>query len=113
MVENLSQVSYWEAYDGSLIRDVEASAHESVNSIDIAHDGQFFISGGCDKLVKVFRYEEGDVVATGAGHSTDITKVKISPDQKSIVSVSGEGAIFIWRFPFPVGPRLLPPSFAL
>jgi WD40 repeat protein len=57
------------------------------------------VIGGSDKLVKVYRYEEGDVHFVGVGHSTDITKVKISPDNKHIVSVSADGAIFSWAFP--------------
>ena len=35
----------------------------------------------------------------GAGHSGDITGVKISPDARYIVSVSEDGAIFRWKCP--------------
>ncbi len=45
----------------------------------------------------MYRYEEGDVSAIGIGHSTDITKLKISPDQSRVISVSAEGAIFSWK----------------
>jgi WD40 repeat protein len=35
----------------------------------------------------------------GEGHSGSITKVKISPDQKTIISVGNEGAILFWTTP--------------
>lgn len=35
----------------------------------------------------------------GIGHSGAITRIKFSPDQKHIVSVGSEGAIFIWDNP--------------
>ncbi len=91
------KVAYWEAFDGSLIRELEASQSDTINSLDISTDGKFFVIGGSDKIVKVYRYEEGDVQAIGMGHSTDITKLKIAPDQKHVVSVSAEGAIFTWK----------------
>ena len=56
-------------------------------------------SGGCDNLVKVWLYDEGDCIATGAGHSGAVTKVKISPDRRILVSVGAEGAIMIWKMP--------------
>ena len=35
----------------------------------------------------------------GAGHSGQITGVRISPDGQYIVSVSDDGAIMRWKFP--------------
>ncbi|RKO90186.1 WD40-repeat-containing domain protein, partial [Blyttiomyces helicus] len=93
------KVGYWEAFDGSLIRELEASQSDAINGLDITADGRLFVIGGSDKLVKVYQYEEGDVVFVGIGHSTDIMKVKISPDQRHVVSVSAEGAIFSWSLP--------------
>ncbi|KAJ3417382.1 Cilia- and flagella-associated protein 52 [Chytridiales sp. JEL 0842] len=92
------KVGYWEAFDGSLIRELEASQSDTINGLDITSNGKYFVIGGSDKLVKVYRYEEGDVAYVGIGHSTDIMQVKISPDQRHIVSVSADGAVFSWNF---------------
>ncbi|KAI8827083.1 WD40-repeat-containing domain protein [Fimicolochytrium jonesii] len=92
------KVGYWEAFDGSLIRELEASQSDTINGLDITADGKYFVIGGSDKLVKVYLYEEGSIAFVGVGHSTDITKVKISPDQRKIVTVSADGAIFSWKF---------------
>ena len=91
------KVTYWDAVDCSAIRELEASKAGEVNSVDISVDGKFFATGGGDKLVKVWDYDEGAVTHVGVGHSCTITKLKIAPDGQRIVSVSEEGAIMIWN----------------
>jgi WD40 repeat protein len=49
--------------------------------------------------VKVWNYDEGICYFEGIGHSGGISKIAISPDQKFIVSVGAEGAIFMWHTP--------------
>lgn len=48
------KVSYWETLDGSTIRELDGSLSGSVNAIDISADGAYFVSGGDDKLIKVW-----------------------------------------------------------
>lgn len=90
-------VGYWEAFDGSLIRELETSQSDSLNAIDCAKDGKVFVVAGSDKVVKVFDYEEGEVCGLGVGHSTEIVKVKISGDGAVIASVSVDGAVLLWE----------------
>lgn len=94
------KIGYWECFDGSLIRELDGAKTGSVNAMDISSDGEFFVTGGDDTLLKVWTYQEGSVVAVGAGHSATITRIKICPQRKFIASVSEDGAILIWKFPF-------------
>ncbi|KAI8910144.1 WD40-repeat-containing domain protein [Gorgonomyces haynaldii] len=93
------KVAYWEAFDGSLIRELDASQSDAINGMDISSNGKLFVIGGSDKLVKVYRYEEGDVMSVGIGHSTDITRVRIAPNDQTVVTVSTDGAVFQWQMP--------------
>mmetsp|Transcript_42589 Transcript_42589/g.99981 ORF Transcript_42589/g.99981 Transcript_42589/m.99981 type:complete len:612 (+) Transcript_42589:132-1967(+) len=93
------KITNWDAYDGSAIRIVDGSTSAEVNTLDIAGSGEFFVSGGGDKVVKLWHYDEGQTQAIGIGHSGAITKVVVSPDQRNIVSVGDEGAILIWNIP--------------
>jgi len=52
-------------------------------------------------VVQLWGYDEGHCYFTGRGHSGVISKVKVSPDQKIIVSCGSEGAIFIWEYMSP------------
>ncbi|XP_037073978.1 cilia- and flagella-associated protein 52-like [Pollicipes pollicipes] len=93
------KLAYWEIFDGSLIRELEAAQDGGLNAVDITPDGRFIVTGGDDKLLKVYRYSEGDCVFTGVGHSTAISSLKISPDMKTVVSVGTDGAILCWKMP--------------
>lgn len=46
----------------------------------ITKEGEHFVSGGEDKFVKLWGYDEGMCVYNGIGHSGAITKITISPD---------------------------------
>jgi WD40 repeat protein len=89
------KVTYWDPLDGSAIRVLDASEDE-IMTIAITSEGEYFASGGADKLVKIWHYDEGVCHFIGVGHSASITKLAISPDQGLCVSVGDEGAICIW-----------------
>uniref|UniRef100_A0A8C9L8A0 Cilia- and flagella-associated protein 52 n=1 Tax=Pavo cristatus TaxID=9049 RepID=A0A8C9L8A0_PAVCR len=93
------RIGYWEVYDGSAIRDLEGSLSGSINGMDITSDGARFVTGGDDHLVKMWDYNEGTVTHIGVGHSGNITRLKICPGNKYIVSVSADGAILLWKYP--------------
>lgn len=57
------------------------------------------MTGGQDGLLRIWNYDEGVCYYEGEGHSGSITKIRLSPDQKTIVSVGNEGAIFFWGTP--------------
>jgi hypothetical protein len=93
------KLTYWDTTDATAIRVIEGSTEE-ICSIDIEQrEGRAFVSGGVDRTVKVWLYDEGETVATGTGHAGTITKVRVSPDNRFIISVGAEGAIFIWSYP--------------
>jgi len=94
------KIGYWACFDGGLIRDVEGAKSGSINCMDLSRDGQYFVSGGADKLLKVWGYTNANTCAVGMGHSAEITAVKICPRQKLIASASEDGAIVFWKFPF-------------
>lgn len=73
------KVHYWEAFDGSLIRELEVSATGALSALDISPDGHLFATGGQDKLLKVVTYDEGETLYVGQGHRyTLITTIKIA-----------------------------------
>ena len=78
--------------------------------------GDVFVTGSSDKLIKVWKYNEGAVThignivynyrrnfkflyLIGRGHSGEINRVMIASDGKHLVSVSADGAIIRWKMP--------------
>ena len=93
------KITYWDCYDGQIIRMLDGSDSGEINALAITNEGEHCVSGGEDKTVKVWDYDEGICYYEGIGHSGGISKVAISPDHKFIVSVGTEGAIFMWHTP--------------
>ncbi|KAE8299976.1 Cilia- and flagella-associated protein 52 [Larimichthys crocea] len=95
------KVSYWEVYDGTVIREVEGSKSGAINGMHVTQDGKYFVTGGDDKLVKVWDYAEGVVTHIGKGHGGSITSIKVCSNNSTLISTSADGAILRWRFPHP------------
>lgn len=93
------KVTYYEVLDGTPVRSLEASLSGAINAMDVTDDAKVFVTGGADKLIKVWKYLEGIVTHVGIGHSDEITALRISPDNKYIVSVGKDGCIICWNFP--------------
>lgn len=47
------KISYWEVFDGSLVRYVEGSSKRCINWLSINSSGEMFVSAGVDQIVKV------------------------------------------------------------
>lgn len=43
-------------------------------------------------------YDEGQCHCVGVGHSGEVTALAVAPDRSVVVSVGGEGGIFIWEY---------------
>jgi WD40 repeat protein len=93
------KLTYWDLVDGNPIRIIDGSTTDQINCIAITEDGDKFVSGGGEKMVKLWGYDEGYCYYVGVGHSGAIVQCKVSPDQQTIVTVGDEGAIFLWSMP--------------
>ncbi len=47
------KIAYWETFDGSQIRELEASKSATINGLDVDAFGSLFVTASSDKLVKV------------------------------------------------------------
>eukprot|EP01038_Epipyxis_sp_PR26KG_P007264 gene7264-9903_t len=92
------KITYWDAVDCQIIRVIEGG-DDNMTSLDVVPSGEFFISGSADRQVKLWHYDDGLPVVVGLGHSGAINAVRLSPDQKTIVSVGSTGEIIFWEMP--------------
>jgi len=53
----------------------------------------------CLLVCQLWLYDEGQITHVGIGHSSAITRVAIAPHEKTIISCSVDGAVFVWSFP--------------
>lgn len=92
------KISYWDATDAQAIRVIDGG-DDIMTTLDVMPSGEFFVSGSNDRLVKIWHYDDGLTVAVGRGHSGAVRSVKISPDQRTVVSVGASGEIIFWEMP--------------
>jgi len=93
------KISYWDTYDGQAIRVLEGSEEGELTTMSVSRTGSHVVSGGEDRLLRLWDYEEGVCKYIGVGHSGPITCAAIAPDQSFVVSVGSDAAIFIWTVP--------------
>ncbi|EFC42696.1 predicted protein [Naegleria gruberi] len=61
------------------------------------YSGEFAVISSADKYIRLYNLQTGECLSRVCGHSEIITGVKFSKDSKRIISVSGDGCIFVWR----------------
>ncbi|XP_043524972.1 cilia- and flagella-associated protein 52 [Frieseomelitta varia] len=94
------KIAYWETLDGSLVREIEGSITGTLNTINISHDGQHFLTGSDDSIVKLWEYRTATTIRLGLAHAAAITRCVFAPDDKFIATASADGSIMLWKYPF-------------
>merc|ERR1712232_195094 len=74
------KVGYWDTFDGQAIRVLEGSEDGELTALAISNSGSHYVSGGEERLLKLWDYDEGVCKYMGVGHSGTITCAAISPD---------------------------------
>jgi len=70
---------------------------ESVRSVQYSPDGKKIVSGGSDKLVKVWNIDTNNCILTLYGNLNKVLSVSWSPDGEKIVSGSFDNSIRVWN----------------
>ncbi|XP_057699572.1 cilia- and flagella-associated protein 52 [Corythoichthys intestinalis] len=96
------KIVYWDVHDGTKIRELQGTQTSAINCMHVSHDGRYFVTGGDDKLVRVWDYMEGVITHVGKAHGGGITSVEICCNNSTLISTSADGAIMRWKFPHPL-----------
>jgi serine/threonine protein kinase len=67
-----------------------------VNCLMITPDGQTLVSGGADRLIKIWDLTTGQELRSLIGHSSYINTIAITPDGQSILSGSADRTVKVW-----------------
>jgi len=70
---------------------------EPVSSVTLSSDGQFALSGGWDRTMRLWDLNTGSTVRTFQGHTKDVFTVAFSGDNRQIVSGSRDKTIKLWN----------------
>ncbi|RUS73077.1 hypothetical protein EGW08_019158 [Elysia chlorotica] len=93
-------LQWWDMVTGQNIRALMGSSSGGIRSIDTEPiRRQVMATAGDDRLIKIWRIEEGDVIRVGEGHSDSITMIKFGPCGSILLSAAKDGSVCIWDVP--------------
>ncbi|GFR91394.1 WD repeat-containing protein 16 [Elysia marginata] len=94
------RLQWWDMVSGHWLRELQGSSSGGVCSIDTEPTcRQLVATGGDDRLIKIWRIDEGTVCHVGEGHSDTITMVKFGPCGSVLLSAAKDGSVCIWDVP--------------
>lgn len=92
----------YSAENGKSVQTFDGSLGNEGTLIKISVDpANLFVATSCtDKSMHIFKMASGECMTATNGHSELITGLKFSFNGRHLISVSGDGCIFIWKLPF-------------
>ncbi|GIY61419.1 WD repeat-containing protein 62 [Caerostris darwini] len=96
-----SKIRIYDVPAGKYVRSMSGAQGEGT-LIKVAMDstGTYVATSSTDKTIYVYDYLTGQCVASMSGHSELVTGLKFMPSGKHLISVSGDGCIFVWKLTF-------------
>ena len=94
-------IRVYDVVTGKNTSNFKGSQGDDGTLIKIALDpsGAFIATSCTDKSLYIYDYQSGECLAATSGHSELVTGLKFSENGKNLISVSGDGCIFIWKLP--------------
>ncbi len=90
------KLTYWDAYTGEAIRELEASDKFPLLCVAVHPSGNIVATGAADHLVKLWNYDEGTCFAISKGHTGEVTRCAFSPDGTMLVTADKYGTLMFW-----------------
>eukprot|EP00949_MAST-11_sp_MAST-11-sp1_P000872 g872.t1 len=103
------RVHIWSTFSGKKLRswkpaNAPGSREDSLKEIELNRihldaTGTYAATCSFDKSIRIYDFLSGECVAKLSGHGELVTGVHFSADFCRLISVGGDGCIFIWRLP--------------
>ncbi|KAK6290592.1 hypothetical protein POUND7_002133 [Theobroma cacao] len=102
------KINTFDIVSGKLIRSVKHNK-DFGDPIKVTMDpsGSYLVCSFSNKSICVYDFISGEMIAQAVGHGEVVTGVIFLPDCKHIVSVGGDGCIFVWKLPARLAFRML------
>ncbi|XP_071834387.1 uncharacterized protein [Apostichopus japonicus] len=92
-IHNIASGKLKQTYKGSQSED------GTLIKVELDPSGMYAATSCSDKTLAIFDFYSGACMATMMGHSELVTGLKFTNDCRQLISVSGDGCIFVWKLP--------------
>jgi WD40 repeat protein len=90
-------IRHWSIAQGKVLNTLDGHAGGAC-SLDVSPDGTRLVSGGADKIIRVWDLKSGKEIHKLAEHEKRLTQVAFIGDQR-VASTSEDGALIVWTLP--------------
>ena len=87
-------IKIWNSASGDCIATLTTPS--SVSCVCFSSDGKYILSGGADKLMRMWDGDSYELLHSLAGHTNSVKYVAINPSISCIASASNDSTIRIW-----------------
>jgi len=95
------KITYWDLRKANAELVLESSPFkgesDELHSVAISHNNKYFAVGGSLGVVRIFDFANGNFITECKAHSSTISCVSFSSDDKQLVSTGRDGLIAIWN----------------
>lgn len=74
----------------------ESRSTFGINVVKYDSTGQYCVSGGTEKLLKIWNMTEKSLITSFEGHTWEVFDLAISQDRTKMVSGGGDKCVFVW-----------------
>jgi WD40 repeat protein len=92
------EIKFWNAADGSFVREFAQVHSDAVLSVEFSPDGRHLASTSADRFVRVVELATGKVVKAFEGHTSYVLGVAWKASGRTLVSAGADNVIKVWDF---------------
>jgi len=96
--DNMGRLLHWDVDIRDPVLAVQDPTRTALNVCQISPSGRYLAFGGDDTLLKVLEVSTGQVLSLGQGHSSPITTLFWTPDERQIISGAADCCLCVWNF---------------
>jgi WD40 repeat protein len=94
ITSNFDEIQFWGITTKKLLRRLTWHT-DLVLVLGLSSKGDRLVSGSADRTIKLWRMEDGSLIGSLFGYTSEVTSVAFSPDDKFVIS-GGEDGIAVW-----------------
>ena len=92
------EIKFWNAADGSFVREFALVHSDAVLSVEFSPDGRHLASTSADRFVRVVELATGKVVKAFEGHTSYVLGVAWKASGRTLASAGADNVIKVWDF---------------